>query len=415
MRHAELISTGAELLSGRSLNRHAQTLARALAGTDLALIRDTTLPDDAAAIAGALREALTRADVVFISGGLGPTGDDVTRQAVAAVAQQPLVTDAAALAHIRALCQARGNACTPDRESQAQIVAGARALSNRVGAAPGEELVLDNRRVFLLPGPPREFLTLLTDHIVPWVRATRGAEPMPTQCLLMVSGRGESDISECLAADGLVAEGVEVAYCAAPGRVELRFTGLVAAAVEATAARAVAQLGGAVYARERLELAEVLGRELAARGLTLAVAESCTGGGLGARLTAVPGSSAYFLGGVVAYANGLKERLLGVPPEVLAAQGAVSAATAEAMARGVRDRCGADLSLAVTGLAGPDGGTAEKPVGLVFFAVADARSCHTASRQFSGDRETIQESAAQQALYLAWRRLQEYQEAKEST
>jgi nicotinamide-nucleotide amidase len=403
----ELVSTGSELLSGRTVNRHAQVLGDRLSLIGLRLVRDTTVPDDRASIEEAVRSALRRVDLVVVSGGLGPTSDDVTRDALAAVFGARLVMDEGAHENIRARYARAGRAMNPSVERHALVLDCAAALPNSAGLAPGERIERDGKTVFLLPGPPREFLAVLTDHVIPWFSAHLKSVERPAVRLFEVCGLGESDIVTRLVPDGFPAPGVDVAYCAAPGRVEIRLsappTALDGLAASADSIRQ--KLGSHVFAEERVEMEEVIGRLLRDKKETVATAESCTGGLIGHRLTNVSGSSEYYLGGVVAYSNAAKIRDLGVISDALAAQGAVSAEVARQMAVGTRARFGADFGLSTTGIAGPTGGTSEKPVGLTYYAVADSAGCAVREHRFAGSRAVIKEWSSQMALDFLRRRL----------
>ncbi|MCX7818280.1 MAG: competence/damage-inducible protein A [Kiritimatiellae bacterium] len=408
MAGVELVATGAELLSGRTVNTHAQRLAHALAPLGLRLTRETSVPDDRAAIADAVRGALARATVVVVTGGLGPTEDDVTREAVAELLGADLRLDEPSLERIRERCERYGQTLTESRRRQALVLEGAEVLPNPVGAAPGERLTLpDGRTLFLLPGPPREFEALLNGQVLRWLREHAGAEPVVEE-VRMICGLGESDVIERLQAAGFDPRPFELAYCAAPGQLEVRLTGTAADASRLAAlARQLEEiLGEHVYSRQREDLAAVVARELLSRGATLAVAESCTGGLIMQRLTSVPGSSQWFRGGVVAYANDVKTHWLGVPEPMLREHGAVSEPVVHAMALAARERFAADYALATSGIAGPGGGTPEKPVGLVWWALCDAQTTLARSRRFPGDRELVRQWAAQFTLDLLRRRLQ---------
>ncbi len=402
----ELVATGSELLNGRSVNTHARRLAARLRPLGLALARETTVPDGVGAIAASIREALARASVVIVSGGLGPTTDDCTREAAASVLGCGLREDAGTLQRIAERCTRSGRPLTPSRRRQALVLDAAEALPNPVGAAAGQRLERGGAALFLLPGPPDEFEAVLDGSVAPWLAARYGARP-GVERVLMTAGLGESDVAERIEALGPPPESLAVAYTAEPGCVQVRVSGPPGADAEADAfVGAVAErLGPAVYAREPEDLAEAAVRRLAAGGRTLATAESCTGGRIGERITSVPGASAVYRGGVVVYADEAKTALLDVPPDLLAARGAVSAEGCAAMARGVRVRLGADLGLAVTGVAGPGGGTVAKPVGLVFAGVADADGTDVREFRFPFDRAGNRRAAAQHALDLLRRRL----------
>ena len=425
----ELVSTGSELLSGRTVNTHAQTLAEKLRPLGLELVRDTTVPDNLDQIQEAVFSALCRVDLVFVSGGLGATSDDITRDALSRLLDRPLVTHPPSLDAMIRRYAGMGRAVTAVARRQTLILAGSEGLLNPVGIAPGMMIQIPapaggtsgsrgrgqepspaQKTLFVLPGPPREFVGVLEAHGVPLLGQRRGTVAPRLEKVFMVCGLGESEVAERLEGAGLPAPGIEVGYCARPGETEVRLLAAVAQAPALEAdARAVRQaLGETIFAEARIDMEDAVGRLLAERKQTLAVAESCTGGLIGHRLTQVAGSSAYFLGGVIAYANESKIRDLAVPREAIARHGAVSEAVVRAMAGGVRARFGADFGLAVTGLAGPAGGTAEKPVGTVWLAVADAAGTVAQSRCFPGVRDTIKLWSSQLALDLLRRRLQAF-------
>lgn len=401
----ELISTGTELLDGRVVNAHAQVLARRLETIGFRLVRDTTVPDDLPAIREAVRDALGRVDFVFVSGGLGPTSDDLTRDAVAEVAGAGLVMHEPSREAIRARYARTKRALNDAVERHALVVEGAVVFLNPVGLAPGEELDAGGRRIFLLPGPPHEFAAVLDEHVLPRLEQL-GVGRAPDVRVFQICGIGESDIVS-RAGEGFPGPGVEAAYCANIGRIEVRLTAAPGARAELERAAAALRerLGAHIYAEAETTLEDVIGGLCRERRARLAVAESCTGGLIAHRLTNVSGSSAYFLGGVVAYANDVKVRELGVDGALLARVGAVSDEVARAMAEGVRLRFGADVGLAVTGIAGPTGGSADKPVGLVHIAVADAAGTIAREHRFAGTRVIIKEWSALAALDVLRRRL----------
>jgi nicotinamide-nucleotide amidase len=402
---AELVSTGAELLSGRTINRHAALLGGRLADLGLRLGRDTTLPDDRATVAAAIRDALARADLVFTSGGLGPTNDDITREAICDALSRGMSESAEGIAWIEERLRRAGRVLRPNSRRQALLIDGGVLLANPAGVAPGQRIDLPGgKTLFVLPGPPREFDAILETHILPWLREHAAGAP-PTTINLMFCGVGESDLHDFLGprVDESV---VELAYCAAPGRVEVRLTTSGdRSAVDAIAAALRAQFPQFLYAEHREGIGETVARLLNGTGRTLAVAESCTGGLLGGRITEIPGSSSFFRGGVIAYANEVKTAQLGVPEDVLASVGAVSEEVARLMAENVRARLGATYGLSVTGVAGPGGGSAEKPVGLVWLACTGPSGTRVQRCQFGGDRSSVRENALQRALWLLWREL----------
>ncbi|MBU0676802.1 MAG: competence/damage-inducible protein A [Verrucomicrobia bacterium] len=403
----ELISTGSELLSGRTLNRHAQYLGEELARIGLRLTRDTTLGDDRTAIADAVRSSLERVDVVFVTGGLGPTVDDVTRDSLADVLNREVVTDEESLRRLHEKYASFDRTVTEGAARQALIVQGARALPNSVGVSPGELIEIDGRMIFLLPGPPRELKAVFQEHVVPCLVEYFGSRTLPEEKVFQVCGMGESDIISLLEINDFPPEEIDIAYCAAPGRVEVRLSAPHEREdeLESAASALRSLLGHHVFTEDRRAMEEVVGGMLRERGVKLATAESCTGGLVGERITAVAGSSDYYLGGIISYANKVKVAELGVDWATLASDGAVSEAVARQMAEGVRESLGADYSIAVTGIAGPAGGTEEKPVGLVYIAVADKHRTIIKKKRFPGDREWIRLWTCQFALDLLRRRL----------
>jgi nicotinamide-nucleotide amidase len=405
-REVELVTTGTELLIGRTVNRHAFVLGDRLGTIGFNLVRDTTVRDDASSIREAIQSALERSDVVFVSGGLGPTSDDITRDVLAEFLRRKVVSDSPALQAMTVRYQKLGRVVTEQARRQALVLEGACVLPNPVGMAPGERIDLDGKVLFLLPGPPREFSAILEEHVLPWLREKAGGAPVAEHVFLLC-GIGESDIANRLEQAGFNPPGVEIAYCAAPGRIEVRLTSLAGdvPAVEKAAAVVRPLLGEFVFTEERAEMEDVVGRLLRQHEATLATAESCTGGLIGHRITSVGGSSDYYLGGVIAYSNEVKFRDLGVSENTLNRQGAVSEEVARQMAVGVQKKFNADYGLSITGIAGPTGGTPEKPVGLVYVAVADRTRSWVRRYCFASDRTTIKMWSSQMALDLLRRRL----------
>lgn len=404
---AELICTGSELLSGRTVNTHSVTLAGLLAELGISLVRETTVPDDRAAIRDAIAQALDRSPIVITSGGLGPTSDDLTRDVAADLAGAAIVMHEPSKERIRVRYESAGRRFTDIAARHALVVEGSVILENAVGLCPGELLTVKGHRLFLLPGPPAEFRAVLETGVLPRLREMAATPPL--RCILMTCCIGESDILRLLPEPEFPGPDVDVAYCAKPGRVEIRLSTEPshADALARAADRARAALGEWIYAERPYELEEAVVDLLRARNRTVAVAESCTGGLVGHKLTSVPGSSEVFPGGVIAYSNAAKTRELDVPAEVLTRVGAVSEETARAMAEGVRRRWNADYGLALTGIAGPSGGTEQKPVGTVVVAVADGRGAVVRAFRFSGNRAIIKEMSTQSALQLLRRRVLE--------
>jgi nicotinamide-nucleotide amidase len=403
----ELINTGAELLVGRVLNTHQQWLCRQLADLGREVSRQVCVPDDALQIRDALRESLARSELVIITGGLGPTSDDLTRDVVAQVLRRKLVRHPATLSRIRHFFAARHRPMPAGVQVQAMIPEGAMVLVNCNGTAPGLALqtIAGKQCLILLPGPPRELRPLFLKSVVPLLRR-KFPLASPFLChTFKTTGLGESIVEEKIAPalQPLVRNGLQLAYCARVGEVDVRLAahGEKAASLLAQGIRRVRRLlGPVIFGTGDDSLESVLIRLLIARQKTLAVAESCTGGFLAHRLTNVPGSSAVFLGGVVAYSNQVKQDLLGVSAETLRRHGAVSEPVARAMAEGARRLLRADCALAVTGLAGPGGGTPDKPAGTAFIALSQNKGTAVLLQHSPVDRETFKFAVSQRALDL---------------
>jgi nicotinamide-nucleotide amidase len=370
---AEILSVGTELLLGQIVDTNAAYIARALADLGLDVFFKQTVGDNPQRIQEALRLALSRADAVLITGGLGPTEDDLTVDAVATALGEELVEDPAVSAHVRAFFAARGRAPTSNVFKQALVPRNARIIPNGRGTAPGIHLEQGGRMIFIMPGVPYEMEGMMREYVLPALRGRTGGEVIRS-VVLRVTGEGESAV-EMRIKDLLAHTTPTIAPYAKLGEVHLRLTAkgqadTVAQQLADGERRVRERLRELIYGRDDESLEQVVGTMLFARGATLAVAESCTGGLLAQRLTSIPGSSAYFLEGVVAYSNTAKATRLDVPQALLDAHGAVSAEAAEAMATGIRQRAGATYGLSITGVAGPTGGTDEKPVGLVYLGLA---------------------------------------------
>lgn len=409
---AEIVSIGTELLLGEIVDTNAAFLARALADLGLDLHHKTTVGDNLERIVVELRRAWERSEVIVTTGGLGPTQDDLTREAVAALLGEELAPDLAEIAKMREFFGRLGRTMTANNERQAMFPPSARPLPNPLGTAPGLMAAKDGRLLFALPGVPVEMEQMFQQQVLPVLAGLPGIKPLYSRTLRLV-GIGESAMAQAVGDLIEAGRSPTVAPYAKRGETRLRLTVRAADAAEAEALFAPVEaeirrrLGKHVFGVDDDTLEGVIGRLLKERGLTLATAESCTGGLIGHRLTNVPGSSAYYLGGVVAYDNRVKSGQLGVPEETLAAHGAVSEETARAMAEGVRSRLGADLGLSATGIAGPDGGTAAKPVGLVYLGLACAGNTKVRRLRFAWDRIGNKEMAAQSALALLWETLRD--------
>ncbi len=403
---AVIISTGDELTTGRTLDTNAHFLADQLVGIGCDVVAMLVIGDYPARIAWAWRMALEQADLIVCTGGLGPTADDLTTETVAAVAGVPLVRDDAVVERIRNLFAAMGRTMPENNLKQALFPAGATVVPNALGTAPGFRLTITAAHgpvtCFVLPGVPREMKQMLAAEVLPWLRAARGSDDEYRSHTFQTFGISESALDE-LVAGAIAPEDGRLSFRAAFPQISVRVTVHgPAAEVERRLADAAARLrerlGPYCYGEGNTTMEAEVGRLLRATAATLAVAESCTGGLIGHRLTEVPGSSAYLLADIVAYGNAIKEGVLGVSAEVLARHGAVSAETAEAMARGVRRLAGSTLGLATTGIAGPDGGTPDKPVGTVFVALDGPAGTHSRRYQLWGTRDWVKLLTSQVAL-----------------
>ncbi|MEJ7809724.1 MAG: competence/damage-inducible protein A [Gemmatimonadaceae bacterium] len=404
----ELITIGDELLLGFVVDTNAAMLARELAAVGVEIIWRTTVLDDADAIARAVRDALDRTGAAITTGGLGPTSDDMTKPAIAALFGRELRLDEGILAGIEERFRQFGlrTPMPPGNRQQALIPVGARVLANRHGTAPGIWLEDERGRwVAMFPGVPRELRGMLADELIPLLRARAGTNPrVVASRTLRTTGIGESALSEAL---GELAGGfpeMPLAYNPKWQGTDIRITARNLPVDEAARrlddgiARLRERAGAFVYGEDDADLAEVVLRDARAAGLRIATAESCTGGLLGGRITAIAGSSDVYLGGIIAYANEVKVSTLGVPPATIVEHGAVSEEVARAMAQGARRAIGSEIGVAITGIAGPGGGSADKPVGTVWIAADVAGSVRAHGRVYVGDREEIRLRATQAAL-----------------
>lgn len=406
-RTAEILSQGDEVLEGHTVDTNAAHVARALAQRRIRILRQVVVGDDAGLIAGALDEARGRAAEVICTGGLGPTDDDCTAEAVARAYGRPLREDPRALAQVRARYEQLGRV-VPEAAArrQARIPEGARLLENARGTAPGFAVEEGSHRGWFLPGVPHEMRAMFANYVLPHLEDRHGVAPART-ATVRILGLGESAIAERLR--GWAPPGVRIGFRALlpENQVRLRFDPHLSPAEEASCIREVrARLGDHVFGVDCGPVEQVVGERLAQRGETVAVAESCTGGRLAAALTRTPGASAWFLEGVVAYHDAVKVRRLGVREPDLERHGAVSETVARQMARGVRDGAGSTWSVATTGVAGPSGGTDEKPVGTVHVAVAGPRGVSHRRWALTGDRGQVMARTVALALDHLRRRLE---------
>jgi len=406
----EVVTIGTELLLGQILDTNAAELGRELAAAGVEVVRHSSVADRPDAIRAAVAEALERTGFVITTGGLGPTRDDITKREVAALFAKALEMDAAVLQSLEERFRRLGRPMPAVNRTQAEVPAGATVLPNPRGTAPGLWIEDRGRVVVMLPGVPSEMRGLLAEEVLPRL-AARTAGTVVRSRSVRTTGIAESALAERVGAIEEELAPLTLAYLPSTDGVELRVTAwsLREDDAERRLAAAVAQLreraGEHGYGEDRTDLAAVVLDQLRARGSRLVVAESCTGGLLSARITAIPGASTVFIAGVVAYDNMVKSGTLDVPPELLDQYGAVSEQVVSAMAAGVQRQFAVDAALAITGIAGPSGGTAEKPVGTVWLAARYRAERRALKRVFPGDRNEIRARSAQAALDLLRRLL----------
>ncbi len=407
---AEIIAVGSEMLTPERIDTNSLYLTGELNNLGVEVKTKSVIGDDLDRLSDAVRRAISRSEIVILSGGLGPTEDDVTRQAVAQALDRKLIFHpdiAEALAQRFAQFK---RAMAEINKRQAFVVEGAHILPNDRGTAPGQWIEESGSIAMLLPGPPYELKAMFERQCLPRLTRLVPRQIIRTLCL-RVTGMGESDLDQLIAPIYKKYANPATTILAAGGDLQIHLRARCTTAGEAE--MLLAEVGGPIellladriYSRNGEPLEVVVGDMLRRHRATISVAESCTGGMLGERLTAVPGSSDYFLGGFIAYSNAMKVELLGLAPERLDQFGAVSAETAEAMATGARRRMNSTYALAVTGVAGPDAGDEKASVGSVYVAIADAVGTHVAHRQFLGDRARVRAFTVQMALDLLRRRI----------
>lgn len=389
----EVVSIGDELLIGQTVNTNAAWMGRALEAEGWHVGRCVVIPDEREVMLEALREAEARAELVLLTGGLGPTRDDITKHVLCEHNRTELVRYPDIEDRIVAWFERRGREVLQVNRDQALLPASCEVLDNPLGTASGMWFDRAGGVTVSMPGVPYEMEHILTHGVIPGMRnrlAAEGRMPVRAHRSILTMGTGESQLAARI--DDLetrwLEDGIKLAYLPSPGSVRIRLTaeGEAVSGLDAARVALVKRLSEWVVSEEGLTVVQELARLMTSRGWTLAVAESCTGGGLGSALVAAPGASAYFLGGVQAYANSVKAALLGVPEEALDRFGAVSEPVARAMAEGARHRLGADFGVGITGIAGPGGGSEEKPVGTVFIACAGPGGTRCIRHRFGRDR-----------------------------
>jgi nicotinamide-nucleotide amidase len=407
---AHILTIGDELLIGQVVNTNQAYIGEKLNAIGVEISAMTTVGDDMQAILDAFAGAWGADDVVIVTGGLGPTHDDITRKAFCSFFDTDLVRDASVRAHVEALLAKRNIPWNPAAEEQTMVPRAATVFPNPLGTAPGLRISRDGKHMFVLPGVPYEMEEMVDRSVVPFLAPLVGGAVIRHRTI-RTTGISESFLARELGDLDQLLRGQSLAFLPSPTGVRLRITVRSSGADEADRltreieAGIRAKAGEYIYGTDEEELEEVVGTMLLSQGKTIGIAESCTGGLLAHRITNVSGSSGYFGRGVVAYSNATKTELLGVPPELLAAHGAVSKPVAIAMAEGIRTTAPADIGLSTTGIAGPTGGTPEKPVGLVWIGYADATGSLAVKFTFGEGRLRVKERATQAALEIVRRRL----------
>jgi nicotinamide-nucleotide amidase len=412
MMDAEIIAVGSELLTPFRQDTNSLYLTEKLNALGIEVRFKTIVGDARPRIADVFRTALSRSRWIILSGGLGPTEDDLTREVVAEVLQRPLHEDPQIRRRIEARFARVGRAMSLNNLRQAQVPEGAETLENKNGTAPGLWIEHQGAVIILLPGPPRELEAIFAAQCLTRLELLVPRTVLRTR-VLKVIGLPESEVDQRIAPLYMPYTNPVTTILAAPSGIEIHLKATAAdeAAAEALVAELAekieAELGDSIFSTGGESIEEVVGRYLALRHKTLAVAESCTAGLLSERLTRVAGSSNYFLGGTVCYSNELKTRFAGVPAELVAEHGAVSKPVARALAVGIRQRTGASIGVGITGIAGPGGGSDDKPVGLVFISLADERGVQVREFRFPGDRDRVRQLASIAALEMIRRRIRD--------
>ena len=410
MLSAEIIAIGSELLTPDKTDTNSLWLTEKLNDTGIEVMLKTIVGDDGERLEEAVRDAMRRSDIVITTGGLGPTEDDITRQFTANATGRKLVYHDEIEVLLRERFRNWGREMPDINKRQAYVIDGGEILPNPNGSAVGMLVEIDGKILAILPGPPRENQPMFNDHVFPKLKAIAG-DVFVKRRILRVSGMGESAVDEIAAPIYTSYADVRTSILFNRSEVEIHIAARADSFAEAEntadklATELAAALGKAVFAMNGETMEEIVGMRLNERSETLAVAESCTGGLIGRRLTDVPGSSAYFMEGAITYSNDAKMRTLGVNEKILTTHGAVSAECAEAMAAGMRKYAGTDHAISVTGIAGPDGGTEEKPVGIVFIGYAGSTGAKSVKIVLPGDRYLVRWRASQAALDYLRRQL----------
>lgn len=413
----EIIAVGNELLTPYYQDTDSLYITERLNDLGMEIRFKTIVGDSPKDLANCIRSSLTRSDIVFLIGGLGPTEDDRTREVVASTLRKRLIFDEQVLEKIRQRFERRGFTMPSVNQKQAYIIEGSSVLTNEFGTAPGLWLEADQKLLILLPGPPHELKPMFENCVLPQFLKFR--KNYVAKRVLKTAGLTESKIESLLVDIYPLSPPVRLTTLAYPGQIELHLFSL-SSETQKSADNAIDDLehelqkclGDHIFSSTGEELEEVVGSLLKQAQKTLSIAESCTGGLLGHRITNVPGSSDYFLQGVLTYSNDSKAQLLGVPYDLIVRRGAVSHEVAEAMAVGIRKKSGSDIGLSITGIAGPEGGSPEKPVGLVYVGLSWEGGVRVVKNVFLGNREIVKSQSSQKALDIVRRHLLQYQKKR---
>jgi nicotinamide-nucleotide amidase len=409
--NCEIIAVGTELLLGQIINTNGAKLSQYLANCGIDVFFHTVVGDNPSRIKDAFKIALDRSDIIISTGGLGPTDDDLTKEMVSDLLDLKMELDDNVLMNIKEFFHKIGRDMTDNNIKQALIPKGSKAIPNLNGTAPGIHIKFDKKDVFLLPGPPNEMIPMAEEYVVPIFKEKTKSTILSKE--LFFAGIGESTL-EMEIKDLIISQkNPTIAPLALENHVKLRVTAkannkkIAADLVEEAIKKIENRVGKYIFSKEPVSLQEVVVRLLTEKGNTLSVAESCTGGMLSSDIVSIPGSSKIFKGSIVAYDNSIKESLLGVSKETLQNKGAVSRETSIEMAKGIKEKLKTDFGISITGIAGPVGGTDEKPVGLTYISLADEFRIYTKELQFVGNREKIRSRASFAALNMIWLYLKE--------
>jgi nicotinamide-nucleotide amidase len=403
---AEIISIGNEILCGNIIDTNANYIIKKLEEINFSVQHVSAVGDDEKELVTLLKNAYCRSQVIVTTGGLGPTEDDITFQSIARAFQLKLVKYPEAEKHMSNLLNRINISISQSNLKQAYLPEGSRCIINHLGTAPAMILEKEGRIIIALPGVPLEMRNLMVEEVIPFLQQKFPSLKYKQSRIIRISGLGESSVNEIIKDFIHQNKRLNIGIYATPDDIQIQLNALANSAEETVSILGTATeqlktlLGNYIFGFDQQSLEEVIGNMLRKSKRTLAVAESCTGGILGGMITCIPGSSDYFKGGIISYSGEIKEKLLGIPRETMIQYGQVSEQVARAMAQGVRKKCYSDIGLSITGIAGPEGGSKEKPVGLVYIALADQQQTIVQKHQLHRDRQTIRLRSARRALNM---------------